>query len=104
MMPRADAAAVGSALRDEHAAQIAENLFGTELPQTVQMPERTLALETGTAFEMQPLYLREVRQGRRVARVGRTVHGDERPAQRGCHVHQPRVVADHGVRARYQRA
>src|ERR1700751_4676059 len=46
----------GSTLRKQHAAQIAEYLLGAQLLQTVQMPERTLALKTGAAFKMKPLY------------------------------------------------
>jgi hypothetical protein len=56
-------------MREQHAAQIAENLLGAQLLQTVQMTKRTLALKTGAAFEMKPLYLRKLRQGRRVARI-----------------------------------
>ena len=48
------------ALRDQHAAQVIEDLFRTKLPQAVQMAERALALEAGATFEMQPLYLREL--------------------------------------------
>jgi hypothetical protein len=56
-------------MREQHAAQIPENLLGAQLLQTVQMTKRTLALKTGAAFEMKPLYLRKLRQGRRMARI-----------------------------------
>ena len=91
-------------MREQHPAQIAENLFGREFAKAVQMAERTLAGKARTTFEMQPLYLCEIGQGRRVARVGRAVDRDERPARRGRDVHEARVVRDDRACPRNQRA
>lgn len=92
------------AMREQHAAQIGENLFGREFAQAVQMAERTLAGKARTALKMKPLYLCDVGQGRRVARIGGAVHRDERTFERCRHVHQPGVVGDDGARPGDQRA
>src|ERR1700710_1791942 len=66
--PRPTNQAARSALRQQHAAKVAENLLRAEFAQAVQMTQRTLAGEARTAFQMQPLYLCKVGEGRRVAR------------------------------------
>ena len=85
--------------------------FRRDVVQAAGVPQRAFALEARRAIQrrlvgrvlLQPEHLRPVVQRRRVQRAGRAEHRHLRHAERGGHVHQPRVVADHGPAAGDQR-
>ena len=75
------------------------------------MAQRALAGKARRAIEwrlvigiiFQPDHLRQRAERRRVQRAGRAKDGHLWYAQGGGHMHQPRVIADHGPRLRNQR-
>src|SRR5690606_30122354 len=76
--------------------------LGLEVSKAVVVPEATGTVETWTAVqpEAHDLYLLRQRRGE-VGGSG-AVDGHQRPVERGGHMHEARVVADHGRRAGHQ--
>src|SRR5687768_16013249 len=70
-----------------------QDLLRGQVHHAFEVTEGALAPETGTAGEVELEYTRPGRERGRVRRAARAVESDERLAQGGGDVHQPRIVA-----------